>query len=108
MQWGDSYPSLVNPPAAKLNAMHDDFSSLPIIDIAALAVNIADKQHVTAQIDTACRHSGFFYVVGQARHLGVDSVPFFVVNEAVTISGAQSSEILLAASAQATDGRSES
>src|SRR5690242_13389231 len=46
------------------NAMHDDFSTLPIIDVAALAAGSAEKQHVAAQIDAACRQSGFFYVVG--------------------------------------------
>lgn len=34
--------------------MHDDFSTLPIIDVAPLATGNADKQHVAAQIDAAC------------------------------------------------------
>lgn len=49
---------------------HDDFSSLPVIDVAALATDdSALKQRVAARIDAACRQSGFFYVVGH----GVDS-----------------------------------
>ena len=49
--------------------MDDDFSALPIIDVAPLAAGNAKKQQVAAQIDAACRQSGFFYVVGH----GVDA-----------------------------------
>lgn len=48
--------------------MHDDFSSVPVIDIAPLLAGEATKRQVTARIDAACRQSGFFYVVGH----GVD------------------------------------
>src|SRR5690242_13167881 len=49
--------------------MMSDFSSLPIIDVAPLATGGAAKQRTAAQIDAACRQSGFFYVVGH----GVDA-----------------------------------
>src|SRR5262245_61631784 len=49
--------------------MHDDFSALPIIDVARFAAGNAGKQQVAAQIDAACRQSGFFYVIGH----GVDA-----------------------------------
>ena len=48
--------------------MRDDFSALPIIDVAPFAAGNAGKQRVAAQIDAACRQSGFFYVIGH----GVD------------------------------------
>lgn len=47
--------------------MRDDFSALPVIDVAPLARG-SEKQQVAAQIDAACRQSGFFYVIGH----GVD------------------------------------
>ncbi|MBI3866440.1 MAG: 2-oxoglutarate and iron-dependent oxygenase domain-containing protein [Planctomycetia bacterium] len=49
--------------------MHDDFSSLPIIDVASLVTDGVEKQRTSAKIDAACRQSGFFYVVGH----GVDA-----------------------------------
>lgn len=49
--------------------MHDDFSTLPIIDVAPLAADGAEKRQVAAKIDAACRQSGFFYVTGH----GVDA-----------------------------------
>jgi isopenicillin N synthase-like dioxygenase len=51
--------------------IHDDFSSLPIIDIAPFAAGSAEKQDVAAQIDVACRQSGFFYVVGHGVPAGL-------------------------------------
>jgi isopenicillin N synthase-like dioxygenase len=51
--------------------IHDDFSSLPIIDVAPLAASSAEKQDVAAQIDAACRQSGFFYVVGHGVAAGL-------------------------------------
>src|SRR5262245_44971616 len=44
--------------------MADDFSSLPIIDVAPLTGDGVDKHRVAIEIDAACRQSGFFYVVG--------------------------------------------
>ena len=49
--------------------MHDDFSALPVIDVAPLAAGNAGKRQVAAQIDAACRQCGFFYVIGH----GVDA-----------------------------------
>lgn len=49
--------------------MHDDFTSLPIVDVAPLRAGGAEKQLVAAKIDVACRRSGFFYVTGH----GVDA-----------------------------------
>ena len=51
--------------------MDDDFSSLPIIDVAPLAAGGAEKQRVAAQIDAACRRSGFFYVIGHGVDAGL-------------------------------------
>jgi isopenicillin N synthase-like dioxygenase len=48
--------------------MHDDFSSLPIIDAAPLATDGDEKHRTAEEINAACRQSGFFYVVGH----GVD------------------------------------
>lgn len=48
--------------------MADDFSNLPIIDIAPLAAHAGDRLDVAAQVSRACRESGFFYIVGH----GVD------------------------------------
>jgi isopenicillin N synthase-like dioxygenase len=45
-----------------------DFSSLPIIDVAALAGGSGDRLAVAKALDSACRESGFFYVTGH----GVD------------------------------------
>jgi isopenicillin N synthase-like dioxygenase len=45
-----------------------DFSHVPVIDVAPLVKNTAQRIEVAAQIGTACRECGFFYVV---RH-GVD------------------------------------
>jgi len=51
--------------------MHDDFSSLPIIDVASLATGGVEKQQTAARIDAACRQSGFFYVVGHGVDAGL-------------------------------------
>lgn len=51
-----------------MHTMDEDFSSLPIIDVAALETDGVSKEQTAAEIDAACRQSGFFYVV---RH-GVD------------------------------------
>jgi isopenicillin N synthase-like dioxygenase len=51
--------------------MHDDFSSLPIIDVASLATDSLEKQLTAAQIDAACRQSGFFYVTGHGVDVGL-------------------------------------
>jgi isopenicillin N synthase-like dioxygenase len=45
-----------------------DFSRIPIIDVAGLAGDQAARRTVAAELDAACRESGFFYVVGH----GVD------------------------------------
>jgi isopenicillin N synthase-like dioxygenase len=52
-------------------AMYEDFSTLPIIDIAPLVAGSADKQYVAARIDAACRQSGFFYVIGHGVDTGL-------------------------------------
>ena len=51
--------------------MHDDFSSLPIVDVAPLVAGGAEKQQVAAKIDAACRQSGFFYVIGHGVDAGL-------------------------------------
>ncbi|MBX9788926.1 MAG: hypothetical protein K2Y37_08410 [Pirellulales bacterium] len=51
--------------------MYDDFSSLPIVDVAPLGAGGAEKQQVAAKIDAACRQSGFFYVVGHGVDAGL-------------------------------------
>jgi isopenicillin N synthase-like dioxygenase len=48
--------------------MHDDFFSLPIIDVAPLETGGVEKERTAAELSAACRQSGFFYVVGH----GVD------------------------------------
>ncbi len=48
--------------------MSNDFSSLPIIDVSSLTTKGLAERRTAAMIDTACRRSGFFYVVGH----GVD------------------------------------
>jgi isopenicillin N synthase-like dioxygenase len=53
--------------------MHDDFSSLPIIDVAPLATDGAGKQQAAARINAACRQSGFFYVIGHGIDAGLQS-----------------------------------
>ena len=45
-----------------------DFSHIPVIDVSDLVAGAAGQQAVAAQLGTACRESGFFYVVGH----GVD------------------------------------
>jgi isopenicillin N synthase-like dioxygenase len=50
---------------------HDDFSSLPIIDVGPLAAGSAEKRVVAGQIDAACGQSGFFYVVGHGVDAGL-------------------------------------
>jgi isopenicillin N synthase-like dioxygenase len=63
--------------------MLDEFSSLPIIDVAPLASDGADKKRTAAQIDAACRQSGFFYVTGHGldaglqQHLQIQAREFF-------------------------------
>ena len=53
-------------------SMLDDFSSLPIVDVAPLrASGSAAKQQVAAKIDAACRQSGFFYVMGHGVDAGL-------------------------------------
>jgi isopenicillin N synthase-like dioxygenase len=49
--------------------MFDDFSSVPIVDVAPLASKGVEKQRTAAEINAACRQCGFFYVVGH----GVDA-----------------------------------
>lgn len=49
--------------------VHDDFTHVPIIDVAALVAGDAARHAVAAQIDAACRTCGFFYIVGH----GVDA-----------------------------------
>jgi isopenicillin N synthase-like dioxygenase len=49
--------------------MSVDFSHIPIIDVSDLVAGRTGKSTVAAQIDTACRQSGFFYIVGH----GVDT-----------------------------------
>jgi len=46
-----------------------DFGHIPIIDVGELVGDADGKSAVAAQIATACRESGFFYVVGH----GVDA-----------------------------------
>jgi isopenicillin N synthase-like dioxygenase len=43
---------------------------VPIIDVGPLVGGAGDRRRVAAEIDAACRRSGFFYIVGH----GVDSV----------------------------------
>lgn len=63
--------------------MCDDFSSLPIIDVASLATDGVEKQLTAARIDAACRQSGFFYVIGHGvdvslqEHLQASAREFF-------------------------------
>ncbi len=40
-----------------------EFSNVPVIDVASLVQHTAERSRVAAQIDAACRESGFFYVV---------------------------------------------
>lgn len=51
--------------------MHDDFSSLPVIDVESLAADGAQKQLTAAKIDAACRQSGFFYITGHGVDAGL-------------------------------------
>jgi isopenicillin N synthase-like dioxygenase len=51
--------------------MHDDFSSLPVIDVASLATGGLEKRQTAARIDAACRQSGFFYVIGHGVDAGL-------------------------------------
>lgn len=48
--------------------MSTDFAHIPIIDVTDLVADRTGKSAVAARIDTACRQSGFFYVIGH----GVD------------------------------------
>ena len=45
-----------------------DFSHIPIVDVRGLVASTPNRGVVAAQLDEACRKSGFFYVVGH----GVD------------------------------------
>jgi isopenicillin N synthase-like dioxygenase len=49
-------------------AATQDFSRIPLIDVTGLAGSITERQAVAADLGSACRESGFFYIV---RH-GVD------------------------------------
>ncbi len=49
-------------------ATAQDFSHIPIIDVAPLVAGAAGQQAVAARLGEACRESGFFYAVGH----GVD------------------------------------
>ncbi len=49
--------------------MNTDFSSVPIIDVTDLVADEANKADVAAQLNSACRQSGFFYIIGH----GVDA-----------------------------------
>jgi isopenicillin N synthase-like dioxygenase len=51
--------------------MSEDFTSLPIIDVASLATGGAGKQRTAAEINAACRQSGFFYAVGHGVDAGL-------------------------------------
>ena len=48
--------------------MLGDFSRLPIIDVGPLVTRTGNRREVAAQIERACRESGFFYIGGH----GVD------------------------------------
>lgn len=56
-------------PAATHGLSRVDVSRIPIIDVAELVAGGPGTAVVAAQIDRACRQSGFFYVVGH----GVDA-----------------------------------
>lgn len=56
--------------------MNTDFSAVPVIDVAALVSNpvaagAPEQMRVAAQINAACRESGFFYVVGHGIDAGL-------------------------------------
>ena len=46
----------------------NEFSHVPVIDVAPLVNRAAERAHTAEQIGAACRESGFFYVVSH----GVD------------------------------------
>jgi len=46
----------------------NEFSHVPVIDVAPLVRHIDQRVHTAEQIGAACRESGFFYVVNH----GVD------------------------------------
>src|SRR5690349_21121261 len=56
---------------SRLQSMHDDFSSLPVIDVSSLATDGVKKRQTAARIDAACRQSGFFYVIGHGVDAGL-------------------------------------
>src|SRR5947209_18824228 len=47
-----------------MTTANTDFSSLPIIDVSALAGGSGDRFAVAEALDSACRECGFFYVTG--------------------------------------------
>src|SRR5262245_1463084 len=49
----------------------DDFHALPIIDVGPLATDSAEKLRTAAEINAACRQSGFFYVIGHGVEAGL-------------------------------------
>jgi len=57
--------------------MADDYSYVPVIDVGPLVDAgplggaVGDRERVAAQIDGACRQSGFFYVVGHGVDAGL-------------------------------------
>lgn len=51
--------------------MSTDFAAVPVIDVAALIAGAPEQTRVAAQIDAACRQSGFFYVVGHGIDPGL-------------------------------------
>ena len=44
--------------------MADTPDSIPIIDLTALTSGSGSAEQVAAEISRACRHNGFFYIVG--------------------------------------------
>jgi isopenicillin N synthase-like dioxygenase len=55
-------------PCTLLLKMADDFSAIPVIDVAPLVAGAPERRIVADKIGSACRESGFFYITGH----GVD------------------------------------